>query len=117
MERNLKRFQNNLDNLNKKKYTKPPNYFTHFLANRNITSMGFNNKYPITIAIGLNKAENENRNNNSDNYYCHLLLFNDQEKEISIISTIKNSNGPYNCIAFDSNINSAELQTFIYSQC
>ncbi len=35
--------------------------------------MGFNNKYPNTIAIGLNKAENENRNNNSDNYYCQII--------------------------------------------
>jgi len=118
MERNLKKFQNNLDNLNKKKYTKPPNYFTHFLANRNITSIGINNKYPITIAIGLNrdenKNENENRNNNYDNYYCQLLLFNDQQKDISVISTIKNSNGPYNCIVFDSNIESVKLQKFIY---
>lgn len=79
MERNLKKFQNNLDSLNKKKYTKHPNYFTHFLANRNITSMGFNNNNPFIVAIGLNRDENANRNNNnSDNYYCKLLLFSDQ---------------------------------------
>jgi len=120
MERNKKinKLQKNLDHLklNKKNLSigiKPPNYFTHFLAKRNITSIAFNYMYHV-IAIGLNQAENENRNNNSDNYYCNLLMFDRQSKNINVISIISNTIGPYNCIAFNTAVDSAQDNKFIY---
>jgi hypothetical protein len=124
MSRNLSKYQSNINSLiskKKKSNNETPKYFNHYLATGNITNIAFNNKYLI-LAIGINKNENENENeneyinNNSDYYYCNLLLFglDEDDKNISVISTIRNNIGPYNCIAVNSNVNDLS-NIFVYA--